>query len=376
MREIQLFKPIFNKEEILTQISECLDKGWTGLGFKTVEFEEKFKQYTGVQNAHFLNSATSALHLALELAKARFNPYKYYNVLTTPLTFISDTHVIYHAELGPLFVDIDKYLCMSPDKLDKHLSRANNALAVIYVGIGGNTGDLAKIVSLCNYYNIPLIFDASHCMGTHYNGRHVGTEADYTVFSFQAVKNLPTADSGMLVCKDSEDDKLARKLSWLGISKDTWNRQTGGGNWDYNVEHVGWKYHGNSIMAAMGIAGLEILEAGNRIRREIAGRYILNLDINKFRFIPTAPDCLPSKHLFQVRVPIDKRDSLISYAASKGVQLGVHYKCHTNYKIFSSERGYCLDAERISKELVSLPIGPHLSEDDVSYVIEVLNSWE
>lgn len=379
--QIQLFKPIFNREEILKQIGECLDKGWTGTGYKTIQFEEKFKEYTGIPHAHFLNSATSGLHLALELIKHR-SKSESITVLTTPLTFISDTHVILHAGLYPRFVDIDgSTLCMDPSKLREELKIQDiqgGSLAVIYVGIGGNTGNLDAIIDVCDEFEVPLILDASHMMGTYYHDKHVGTQVgiDYIVFSFQSVKNLPTADSGMICCRNPADDMEVRKLSWLGISKDTYNRQFGGGNWDYNVEDIGWKYHGNSIMAAMGLAGLKILESSNSIREMQRDYYYNHLDNRHFRRITINPDCLSSNHLFQVRVDPTHRQKIIEYANRCDVQLGVHYKCHTEYEMYNETYfGVVPIAEAISKELISLPIGPHLSESDVRKVTEVLNGY-
>lgn len=370
-KSIQLFKPVYNIEEILREIRECLETGWTGNGFKTVQFEDKFKEFTGVENAHFLNSATSGLHLALEIIKIIHSVDKGV-VLTTPLTFISDTHVIKHAHLTPVFVDINDSLCMDPIALEATL-RLHNPVAVIYVGMGGNTGNLKDIVDVCKLFKVPLIFDASHCMGTYYRGNHVGSEADYTVFSFHSVKNLPTADSGMLVCKSFTDDFMARRLSWLGINKSTFERQTRGGNWDYNVDFVGYKYHGNSIMAAIALAQLKILRSSNVIRRMQADRYDENLK-PQYKRIKISEGCIPSRHLYQVLVyPNLNRDHVIKQARDRGIQLGVHYKYHGEYPMYADAKYFCPLASIASKELISLPIGPHLTEKDVDYIVETLN---
>ncbi len=370
MKQIQLFKPVFYKEEILQEISKCLDASWTGSGYKTIEFEEKFKEYIGVKNAHFLNSATSGLHLALEILKLK-NPMGPKEVITSPLTFISDSHVIKHARLKPIFVDTDEYLCMNPNSLEQVLVK-HKPLAVIFTGIGGNTGRLLHVKSACKSHEVPLILDASHMMGTYIYGKHVGNEADFTVFSFQSVKNLPTADSGMLVCEDYYEDKLARKLSWLGIDKNTYTRQTTGGNWDYHVYQVGYKYHGNSIMAAMAIVGLRHLAHDNAARTEIAGRYSTKLK-NNYRNIPMGEGCFSSRHLYQVRVDALERDWIINEARAKGIQLGVHYKNHKEYLIYQNSDYPCPESRQASRELISLPMGTHLSDEDVKYIIEVMN---
>jgi dTDP-4-amino-4,6-dideoxygalactose transaminase len=375
-KQIQLFKPVFNKSQILSQISECLDISWTGLGFKTQEFEEKFKKFTSIPHAHFLNSATSGLHLALEIIKRKYN-YLLTNVITSPLTFISASHTIKHAGLEPLFIDINDDLCMNNEQLRMILSKPNQILAVIYTGIGGNTGDLRSIVETCHYYNIPLILDASHMMGTHYRYKHIGNEGqDFTIFSFHAVKNLPTADGGMICCKYSNDDKLARKLSWLGINKDTYTRQNSEvGNWRYDVEDIGYKYHGNSIMAAMGIVGLGNLSWQNKIRQEQALEYNIKLDPHYIR-IPINSICTSSRHLYQVRVISAYRDKIIDYARSGGIQLGVHYRSHKEYSMYRNCKYGTPIANMVSQELISLPIGPHLTWDDFNYIIGVLNEYK
>ena len=121
-----------------------------------------------------------------------------------------------------------------------------------------------------------LILDAAHMAGTRLHGKHVGHDADCAVFSFQAVKNLATADSGGMICfSDEKRDERARKLSWLGINKDTYSRTTGQDvyKWMYDVEEIGFKYHGNSIMAAMGLVSLKYLDRDNSYRRQLAKWY-------------------------------------------------------------------------------------------------------
>ena len=149
--------------------------------------------------------------------------------------------------------------------------------------------------------------------GTQLHGKHIGHDADVTIFSYQAVKNLPTADAGMICWSASELDTEARKWSWMGINKDTYARtQTGGSyNWYYDVETVGYKYHGNSIMAAMGLVSLKYVEADNAYRRQICAWYDdLFADERRIERIPTAVDCLPSRHLYQVM--LDNRDKTVS----------------------------------------------------------------
>jgi dTDP-4-amino-4,6-dideoxygalactose transaminase len=374
-RNIQLFKPIFNKGRVLAEIEDCLDKGWTGIGYKTDEIEEKWKEYSGFKNAHFLNSATSGLHLALELAKRKRKHLAQTDVITTPLTFVSTNHAIVHAGLEPCFVDIDPAtLCLSYSKVKQALKfEGSRILAVIYVALGGNAGHYDEIRKMTSKLGVPLILDAAHAAGSRVKGgEHLGKDADYTIFSFQAVKNLPTADSGMLCCLDERDDTLARKLSWLGISKNTWDRTKQDKNWEYDVSDIGWKYHGNSIMASIALAQLPLLEVHNSIRRLIAAKYYRGLCTYYGRVHITNSGS--SYHLYQVVVNKNHRDKIVELAREKGVQLGVHYKPSNSYPCYGAKYEQTPMADEMSKMIISLPIGVHLTESDIEYVIEVMNN--
>ena len=117
----QLFIPNFRVQECLEEIKECLEKGWTGLGFKTIRMEEDWCKYTSLPNAHFLNSATSGLHLALNIFKSELNWSEEDEIITSPLTFISTNHSIYYENLKPVFADVDEYLCLDPREVEKRL---------------------------------------------------------------------------------------------------------------------------------------------------------------------------------------------------------------------------------------------------------------
>ena len=271
---IQLFTPAFEVEECLEQIRECLEKGWTGLGYKTVQFEEEWKKYTGWEHAHYLNSATAGLNLAFDILKEENGWDQDAEVITTPLTFISSNHAILLAGLKAVFADIDDTLCLDPQSVESRIT--DKTKAVLFVGLGGNTGHYREVAALCKKYGLKLVLDAAHMAGTRYkNGEMPGKEADVIVYSFQAVKNLPTADSGMICFKNAEYDRIVREKTWLGINKDTYARTNSSGTykWRYDVEYVGNKYHGNSIIASIGLVQLKYLDRDNAYRRQLAEWY-------------------------------------------------------------------------------------------------------
>jgi len=209
--------------------------------------------------------------------------------------------------------------------------------------------------------------------GTRLRGSHIGSEADAVVFSFQAVKNLPTADSGMIHFKGAEDDQRARKLSWLGISKDTYSRTEAPGTykWMYDVEEVGFKYHGNSIMAAIGMVQLKWLDQDNAYRRQLAAWYRENLrGHDSIRIVDVAPGCESSTHLFQVRVA--RRDAMMVALNGHQVYPGVHYRDNTQYGMYSYAANTCPNAALASEEVISLPLHLNLTKNDVDVISSLL----
>jgi dTDP-4-amino-4,6-dideoxygalactose transaminase len=367
---IQLFVPQFRVEECLAEIRECLVKGWTGLGFKTVAFEQAWKDYTGLPHAHFLSSNSVGLHLALELFKRKHGWQDGDEVITTPLTFVSSNHAVHYAGLSPVFADVDEFLCLDPKSVEQRLSPRTRA--VMFVGMGGNNGRYDEVLGLCRKHGLKLILDAAHMAGTRVAGRHVGHDADAAVFSFQAVKNLPTADSGMICFAEAEDDERVRKLTWLGINKDTYTRTSSEGayKWMYEVEELGYKYHGNSIMAAIGLVQLKYLDVDNAYRRQVAAWYREAFAGSQIRMVTTVEGCESSQHLVQIRVR--NRDALMLALHEHEVFPGVHYRDNTEYNMYRSANGSCPNATLASREIMSLPIHMRLSKQDVDHVADLV----
>lgn len=371
---IQLFVPSFRVDECLEQIRECLEKGWTGLGFKTLEFEKAWGDYTGLPHSHFLSSNTVGLHLALHVLKTRYGWNDGDEVIVTPLTFVSSNHAVMYEGLHPVFADVDDSLCMDPADVERKIT--SKTRAVMFVGIGGNVGQYDQIAALCRKHDVKLILDAAHMSGTRVGGRHVGYDADVTVFSFQAVKNLPTADSGMICFADKEDDERARKLSWLGINKDTYARTTtqGAYKWMYDVEEVGFKYHGNSIMAGIGLVQLRYLDQDNAYRRQLAKWYSEGLAKHPaVRVVEHSVRCESSRHLFQVR--LKNRDEVMMALNEHEVFPGVHYRDNTQYRMYAHGHGTCPNAHQASSEILSLPMHLGVTAHDVAKISGLLGQY-
>ncbi|MBR1658525.1 MAG: DegT/DnrJ/EryC1/StrS family aminotransferase [Synergistaceae bacterium] len=198
-----------------------------------------------------------------------------------------------------------------------------------------------------------------------------GQEADAVVYSFQAVKNLPTADSGMICFKDGRLDEVVRKIGWLGINKDTYTRATNSGNykWRYDVEYIGEKAHGNSVIAAIGLVQLKYLDRDNAYRRQIAKWYREGFEGHdeKIRLVKIPSKCESSTHLFQIFV--ENRDETILKLNANEIYPGVHYADNTEYKMYCYDNGKCPNAAYASDHILSLPMHMFLSYEDVSFIV-------
>ena len=376
MATIQVLKPKFHIDECLEQVRECLEKGWTGSGFKTAELETKWKEYTGHKCACFLNSNTSGLHLAVNILKRHGNWQEGDEIISTPITFVATNHAILYEGLKPVFADVDEYLCLDPVDAEKKITGKTRAIA--FVGYGGRVGQLEKIIELCKKYNLRLILDAAHMAGTRAKGTFPGTwdGVDVTVYSFQAVKNLPTGDSGMICFADEELDKECRMVSWMGINKDTYARTSSEGTykWNYGVDYVGFKYNGNAIMAGIALAQLPYLDEDNARRREICAMYDKAFAGNPNIRIIRAPypeEC--AYHIYEIVVP--DREALLGELAKHDIYGGVHYRDNTEFSMYRYAQGTCPVAHKVTQHIITMPLHMYLTDEDVQKIADIVNNF-
>ena len=373
--EIQVLKPKFHVEECMDAVRECLEKGWTGMGFKTVEFEEAWKKYTGHKYAYYLNSNTAGLHLAVKILKMNNGWQDGDEIISTPITFVSTNHAIMYENMKPIFADVDEYLCIDPEDVEKKIT--GKTRAVIFVGYGGRVGRLKNIIEICKKHNLKLILDAAHMSGTKVDGVCPGTweGVDVAVYSYQAVKNLATGDSGCICWADEAANELTKKLAWCGIDKDTYARSNRGTySWKYDIDYVGYKYNGNAIMASIALSQLPYLDNENARRREIVGMYNEGFKSNaNIQIIPAtyAEEC--SYHLYELAVP--DRDDLLKKLAEEGINCGVHYRDNTEYSVFSYAQGTCPKAHEISQHLITMPLHMWLTDEDIKRIIDTVNKY-
>lgn len=370
---MQVLKPKYRVEECLSEIRECLEIGWTGMGYKTVEFEDQWCKYTGCKNAHFLNSATAGLDLAIKGLASHYDWESNTEILTTPLTFVSTNHAILYSEFTPVFVDVDLTLSMCPSDFERKIT--SKTKAAIFVAIGGNPGNYDKIRRICKKNNIIFILDGAHCSGSYLNKIHLGANDLISVYSFQAVKNLPTCDGGMITTTDVQLAEKFRRLSWLGINKDTYERSNlrkGSYNWDYDVTDLGYKYHGNSVSAAIGLVQLKYLEEDNKYRRAIASIYTHHLKgIDNVGLVLEPREATNSRHLFQILV--EDREAVIQHLYKNEIFPGVHYRVNTDYQLYEKYNNQnCPVAVELSEKILSLPLHLGVTELQAEQVCNLI----
>ena len=337
---IPLLKPKFHGEETAA-ISEVMNSGWWGMGKVTEQLEHEFADYVGAKYAVAVNSGTAALHLAVKVLKELGN-YKKLNV--PALTFASTAMVGLYEGLEIVFQDIsEKTLC-------SHYFDANELnINVHYAGhISGTPA---------------MIEDCAHAAGSKQAGKYSGLAC----WSFHAVKNLAAGDGGMITTDEEEIYKHLRRLRWLGIDKDTYTREVGGYNWEYDIKEVGLKAHMNDITAAIAIVQLKHLDDMNGIRAAIAATYSTEL-----KDLPiTLPPLSDTWHLYVIR--LKNRDKFVEYMLDKGISVGVHYKPLNHYSIFPDAD--LPVTEKVYKEICSLPIFPDLTNTEQDYIIQTIKEW-
>ena len=365
-------------------VLEVLDSGWLTTGARTKQFEERFAEAVGARHAVALNSATAALHLALEALGVGPGD----EVIVPTWTFAATAEVVIYRGARPVLVDIDRRtLNMTPEIVLGAVTPRTKA--VIAVHIAGLAVDIERLVALLEPRGIAVVEDAAHafpCRIGGPNGRHAGTFGKAGAFSFYATKTITTGEGGMLVTDDDGIADRARVMSLHGISRDAWNRYAANGSWYYEIEDAGYKYNMTDIAAALGLIQLERASELLAARRSIAAAYTRQFQssaaADQLELPEDAPDGSHAWHLYIVRLELDRlaidRAAVLKAIADRGIGASVHFiplHLHPYYRRQWGSRPE--DHPVATKEyerVISLPIWPGMTEDDVTRVVETLAS--
>lgn len=232
-------------------------------------------------------------------------------------------------------------------------------------------------MEIARHHEIKVIEDAAHACGSEYKGEKLGSIGEIGCFSFHAVKNLATGDGGMITCHNPQYDSRLRKLRWMGISKDTWNRSEieNKYSWFYTVEEMGYKCHMNDITAAIGLVQLEKLDRLNQRRREIVDIYNENLNGLEWLEIPVNKAYTKSA-LHNYVVKANDRDRFMEYLQDHGISSSVHYFPNHLYDLFKDFRTELPITERVWKKIVTLPLYPDMTADQVEKIVETIKNFQ
>ena len=354
-------------------VVEVLRSGWVTTGPKTRQFEEQFAIYVGAHHAIALNSCTAGLHLSLIAHHVGMGD----EVITSPMTFAATANVIEHVGAKPVFVDVEPdALNIDPHKLARAVTPRTRA--VIPVHFGGHPCDLDAIHQVAERHGFPVIEDAAHAIEGVCRGRSIGSISRATCFSFYATKNITTGEGGMLTTDDHELARKVRLLSRHGISVDAWKRRGPEGYRHWDIVAPGYKYNMSDIQAALGLCQLAKIDRFHKMRRRWTQRYDEAFaDLPEVILSKRCGDVECAYHLYVVRFLTENlsvsRDELMAMIQERGIGVGIHFRPVHLHPYYREKYGYALGAcpvaEYAGQRVISLPLFPAMTEDDVDYVI-------
>jgi dTDP-4-amino-4,6-dideoxygalactose transaminase len=340
-------------------------------------FEEKFREYVGSQYAIAVNSCTAGLHLGLVAAGVGRDD----EVITTPYTFAATGEVIIQVAARPVFVDVDRNsLNIDPTAIRKAITPKTKA--IIPVHFAGQPCNMEQILEIAHENNLIVIEDAAHALAAEFNGKKIGNIGHITVFSFYATKNITTGEGGMVTTNDPGLAEKIRLLSLHGLSRDAWKRYTAEGSWYYEIVASGYKYNMPDIQAAIGLHQLRKVERFQGIREKLVQMYDVGFKDLPEIIIPfREKNSKHAWHLYVIQLNLGliniNRNEFIKELAARNIGTSVHFiplHLHPFYRDHFVFNGKFQNAEYAYERVISLPLYPAMSSEDVQYVIESVKS--
>lgn len=368
--------PTIGEEEI-AEVVATLKSGWLTTGPRTAQFEQQFAAYVQAPHALAVNSCTAGLHLALAALGLKEGD----EVITTPLTFCATVSTILHVGATPVLADIDQNGNIDPRSIEARIT--GRTRAIVPVHLAGLPCDMEAIWDLARHYDLRVIEDAAHAVGSHYRGAPIGSRdaagrsSDAVAFSFYATKNLTTGEGGMVTTHRPDILERMRVLCLHGISKDAWNRYSEKGSWFYQVMECGFKYNLSDLQSAIGIHQLRRQEQFIEVRNKYAARYNeLLSDVEELELPPGDPSSRHSWHLYAVRLNLEKleidRRQFIENLRERGIGASVHFIPIPLHPFFAEyarlPHNQCPRALALYPRLVSLPLYPEMTMEQVEEV--------
>jgi len=373
-REIPLSDIDVDEKEI-NSVIDVLKSKWLSMGPVTQEFEGKFAEYIGSGHAFGVSNGTAALHIANKVLGIGEGD----EVIVPALTFVATANSVLYTGAKPVFADITDLnnLNISPeDILEKVTSKTKAIIPVHYAGYPCN---MDAINEIAEDHNLKVIEDDAHAPGAEYKGIKCGNIGDIGCFSFFSNKNMVTGEGGMIT---TSDDLLANKIKTMrshSMTTLTWDRHKGH-SFSYDVLDIGYNYRINEIASAMGLVQLEKLNKNNEKRKNLVESYkdklkdIEDVSVPFFNYKEKS-----SHHIFPVLLSENiSRNEFMQKLRERGIQTSVHYPpvhLFSYYKKnFGLKEGSLTKTEYVGRNVVTLPLYPEMSEDDVNYIVEAIKN--
>ena len=360
---IPIAKPITGYEEIKA-VEDVLKSGMLSQGEVVKQFEDAFSEYTGVKNSIAVSNGTTALDIALKTLDIGQGD----DVITPSFTFISTANSILFQGAKPIFADVgERTFNINPDDVLEKITPKTKA--IIGVHLFGHPFDVKAIQEICDDHALFLIEDCAQAHGAEYKGKKVGGFG-IGCFSFYATKNMTTGEGGMITTNSDEIAKLCRLL------------RNHGENQKYCHAILGYNYRMTNIQAAIGIVQLRKLDEFNK--RRIENAEYLNKHL-KVEGLVTPYKDNKVKHVYHqyvIKIEDDfpvSRSSFIEYLQNKGIGCAIHYPLPIYNQPLYRQLGYedrCPVASELTNKVLSLPVHPALTKDDLKYIVDIINSME
>lgn len=363
-------------EDDISAVVEVMRSGWITTGPRVREFEAEFSGRLGVKHAIAVNSATAALHLALDAIGLKAGD----EVIVPTVTFTASGEVVRYFDAVPVLVDVDAdTLCIDIQAIERAITPRTRAIMPVHMA--GHPAMLDEVMALAEENDLVVIEDAAHAFPCKYRGRDVGTVGHLSAFSFYATKTITTAEGGMLVTNDDDYADRARTMALHGMSRDAWKRYSAAGSWRYDVVAPGFKYNMTDMAAALGLSQMLKVDRMWERRQSIAELYSAAFGpLAELQVPETYGDVVHAWHLYVLRLNLERltltRDAFIQELTQRGIMTSVHFIPLHTFTYYRETYGYRVDAFPVASSefhrMLSLPIYPAMSDQDVADVVDVV----
>ena len=360
----------------IQSVVEVLKGDYLTTGPYVKEFEDKVAKYVNAKYAVAVSSGTAALHMACFAAGIIDGD----EVIVSAMTFAASSNAVLYCGGTPIFVDINpKTYNIDPYKIEEKITEKTKA--IIPVDFSGQSVDMDKIRTIADKHSLIIIEDAAHALGSEYKGCKIGSQADMVEFSFHPVKPITTAEGGIIT---TNNEKLYEKMMMFrthGITRDQDLLQDNHGPWYYEQQILGYNYRLTDVQSALGISQMDKVDKFIDRRRDIVKKYNNALVKLEEVITPYESDFSNSGwHIYVIQIKPNlltvSRKEIFEALQAENIGVNVHYLpvyLHPYYKSLGYDKGLCPNAETLYENMITLPLFPSMTNNDVQDVIDAVN---